>query len=72
MAIFWLKLNELLYFEEKSQSKPILLLDDIFSELDDHNRELVMKVIKEYQTIATTTEEEIKDLSQMPEEVIRL
>lgn len=72
MAIFWLKLNELLYFEERSQSKPILLLDDIFSELDDRNRELVMNVIKEYQTIATTTEEEIKDLSQMPEEVIRL
>ncbi|MBP9691188.1 DNA replication and repair protein RecF [Candidatus Woesebacteria bacterium] len=72
MAIFWLKLNELLYFEQASHAKPILLLDDIFSELDDRNRELVMKVIREYQTIATTTEEEIKDLSQMPEEVIRL
>lgn len=72
MAIFWLKLNELIFYENKSGIKPILLLDDIFSELDEHNRTLVMKVIKEYQTIATTTEEEISDLSQMPEEVIRL
>jgi len=72
MAIFWLKLNELLYFEKMTHAKPILLLDDIFSELDEHNRKLVMSVIKEYQTIATTTDEDIKDLSQMPEVVIRL
>ncbi len=72
MAIFWLKLNELSYFEEQTESKPLLLLDDIFSELDDHNRELVMNMIKEHQTIATTTEEEVKDLAEMPEEIIHL
>lgn len=72
MAIFWLKLNELSYFEDHTQTKPVLLLDDIFSELDEHNRELVMGMIKEHQTIATTTEEEVKELSEMPEEVIRL
>ncbi len=71
MAIFWLKLNELHLFEKSTSYKPILLLDDIFSELDIHNRELVMNMIREYQTIATTTEEEIKDLGQEPE-VIRL
>lgn len=66
MAIFWLKLNELQLFEQSTKLKPLLLLDDIFSELDIHNRELVMKMIGEYQTIATTTEEEIKDMSQQP------
>lgn len=72
MAVFWLKLNELSYFEEHTATKPLLLLDDIFSELDEHNRELVMAMIKEHQTIATTTEEEVKDLAEMPEEIIRL
>jgi len=72
MAVFWLKLNELLFFEKKSGQKPILLLDDVFSELDENNRKLVMGMIKKYQTIATTTEDEIVDLSQMPEETIRL
>ncbi len=72
MAVFWLKLNELSYFEEHTSTKPLLLLDDIFSELDEHNRELVMAMIKEHQTIATTTEEEVKDLAEMPEEIIRL
>jgi recombinational DNA repair ATPase RecF len=52
--------------------RPILLLDDIFSELDDENRELVMKVVATYQTVATTTEEEVKDLSLVPEVIIRL
>ncbi|MDP4011344.1 MAG: DNA replication and repair protein RecF [Candidatus Roizmanbacteria bacterium] len=72
MAVFWLKLNELFLFKQISKMKPILLLDDIFSELDEHNRELVMRMIKDHQTIATTTEEDIKDLAQMPEVVIEL
>lgn len=71
MAIFWLKLQELELFEQASKCKPLLLLDDIFSELDHHNRELVMKMIGRYQTIATTTEEEIKGLVHLPE-IIRL
>ncbi|PIZ66318.1 hypothetical protein COY14_00545 [Candidatus Roizmanbacteria bacterium CG_4_10_14_0_2_um_filter_36_9] len=64
MAVFWLKLNELKLFEEKSKKKPILLLDDIFSELDENNRKLVMKMIGNYQTIATTTEVEIGEIRQ--------
>lgn len=72
MAIFWLKLVELLYFEERTQKKPILLLDDIFSELDDHNRELVVSLIEKYQTVATTVDEEVIDLSKFSKEVIRL
>lgn len=72
MAIFWLKLNELSYLEETSGIRPILLLDDIFSELDDTNRHLVTNVIQEYQTIATTTEEEIQEIAATSVEMIRL
>lgn len=72
MAIFWLKLNELNFFEQYSKEKPILLLDDIFSELDEYNRELIMHMIIDHQTIVTTTEQNIADLALMPKVVIRL
>jgi len=55
LAVFWLKINELKYHEEKRKS-PILLLDDIFSELDMDNKNIVLSLIKKYQTVATTTE----------------
>jgi DNA replication and repair protein RecF len=72
IALFWLKRNELLYFESKSEFRPILLLDDIFSELDDENRVLIMEIIVGYQTIATTTEEEVKNIAKTSENVIVL
>jgi len=37
----------------------LILLDDIFSELDGHNRKMVVDLIGKYQTILTTTEEEL-------------
>ncbi len=72
LAVFWLKLNELQYFEESFKKKPILLLDDIFSELDVKNKALVLHLIKTYQTILTTTEVELLELSKMPKEIIKL
>lgn len=72
LAVFWLKLNEIRYFEDILDKKPILLLDDVFSELDEHNKELVMKVIKNYQTIITTTEDHLEDLAEIPDTVIHL
>jgi recombinational DNA repair ATPase RecF len=38
------------------QDKPILLLDDIFSELDSQHQQLVVKVCRQYQTIFTSAE----------------
>lgn len=56
LAILWLKLSELKYIEKATQDKPILLLDDIFSELDhDHRREIV-KIVGHQQTIISTTD----------------
>jgi DNA replication and repair protein RecF len=72
IAIFWLALNEIKYVERELKKKPILLLDDIFSELDEHNKELVMHMILQCQTIITTTEPKLAQLAQMPEVVIEL
>ena len=71
LAIFWLKINELKYHEEKRKN-PILLLDDIFSELDVDNKKIVLNLIKKYQTVATTTEDEIIDKIKSNKEVISL
>lgn len=72
LTVFWLKLNEIRFFEEKLKKKPILLLDDIFSELDVHNKKLILSLIGEYQTIATTTESELLTYSSQHKSIIRI
>lgn len=72
LAIFWLKLNETLYIEEQLHMKPILLLDDVFSELDTKNKKLIIDLIKKYQTIITTTELELIELAHMQKSIISL
>ena len=57
LAVLWLKLGELAYIEEKTGEKPVLLLDDIFSELDHEHRKIIFEVIGNQQTIITTTDE---------------
>ena len=56
MGVLWLKLAEMTFIEEKTGERPTLLLDDIFSELDEEHREIVMEVIKNQQTIITTAD----------------
>lgn len=56
MGVLWLKLSELTFIKEKTNETPILLLDDIFSELDHIHRKLVFDVIKSYQTIITVAD----------------
>ncbi len=72
LAVFWLKLNEIQYFEQLFKKKPVLLLDDIFSELDIKNKKLVLDLVQKYQTILTTTEKELLDLADMPKSVINI
>jgi len=63
--ILALKICELLYVENVTSEKPILLLDDVFSELDSNRRKYLLEVIKNYQTIITTTDKShIKDLDK--------
>lgn len=57
MGVLWLKMAELNFIEEKTEVRPTLLLDDIFSELDHDHRDIVMKLSKKQQTIITTADE---------------
>lgn len=72
MAVFTIKLGELEYIKSISPESPILLLDDIFSELDHENRHRLLGVIPHQQTIMTTTDlhlvekSRLKDFSLVP------
>ncbi len=62
LAILWLKLVELAFIEQKIGNRPLLILDDIFSELDIEHRELVLELLGKQQTIVSTAEEEVAAL----------
>ncbi|MFA6982001.1 MAG: hypothetical protein WC243_03195, partial [Patescibacteria group bacterium] len=55
-AILALKLSEIDFISEVTSQRPILLLDDIFSELDEHHRDTVLETLGQQQTIVTSTE----------------
>jgi DNA replication and repair protein RecF len=57
LCLLLLKIGEMKFMENSTGEKPILLLDDIFSELDPKNREIVIDLIKNHQTIITTADE---------------
>ena len=50
------KLAELRILEKYNKTAPILLLDDVFSELDQRRIYDLLKVVNSYQTIVTTNE----------------
>lgn len=54
--ILAMKLSEIDYFKESQGKPPILLLDDVFSELDQERRQRLTSIIKDQQTIITTTD----------------
>ena len=56
LAVLSLKLSELTYINQTTGEKPVLLLDDIFSELDEEHRSLVFEAMEDHQTVVTTTE----------------
>ncbi len=55
-AALALKLAEISYFEKNTGEKPILLLDDVLSELDANRREALLKATDGIQTLLTCTE----------------
>ncbi len=54
--ILALKLSEIEYYQETLNITPILLLDDVFSELDHDRRHRLTNLITKTQTIITTTD----------------
>ncbi len=57
LAVLWVKLAERSYIQSSVQDEPILLLDDIFSELDTESRDIVLSVVGAQQTIITSAED---------------
>jgi DNA replication and repair protein RecF len=53
-----LKISELQFMNYETDSYPILLLDDVFSELDTERQKFLMKFIKDIQTFITCTDVE--------------
>lgn len=62
VAILWLKLAEIAFVERSTGERPVLLLDDIFSELDSAHRKLVLDLIGKQQTIVTSADHDIRSL----------
>lgn len=58
LTILQLKLLEIEYIKARTGAIPVLLLDDIFSELDSENIDKVYHFLRDQQTIITTTHQE--------------
>lgn len=66
-AVLELKLAELKFISQTQQTRPVLLLDDIFSELDQIHRDFITSIIDGAQIILSAVEE-----SQVPEKLVDL
>ncbi len=72
LGLLWVILNQLRLFKKRLERLPILLLDDIFSELDETNSHLVVNVILRYQTIITTNNIELAEHLKQHKTIITL
>jgi DNA replication and repair protein RecF len=57
--ILALKIAELELLHEQTGKAPVLLLDDVFSELDGSRRRALAEALKHYQTFLTTTDADV-------------
>jgi len=67
LAILQLKVLELLFIEQRMGKRPVLILDDIFSELDAEHINLIFDQIGKQQTIFSTTHKEF-----IPKKMLKL
>ncbi len=58
-ALLALKIIELQLLEQVREQTPLLLLDDVFSELDSVRRQALTGYLQQYQTFLTTTDADI-------------
>ncbi len=67
-----LKIIELKIIEKARDKKPLLLLDDVFSELDGSRRKSLTEHMQEYQTFITTTDADVvvKDFIQSVQTIL--
>lgn len=61
-AILTIKFSSLKIIKETTGEYPVLLLDDVLSELDGNRKKYILSTIKDIQTIITSTGiEDLKD-----------
>lgn len=58
LGVLFLKIGSMYYLEQELGVKPLLLLDDILSELDEVHRKQVVELMEGRQTVLTTAEQE--------------
>ncbi|MBP6913042.1 MAG: DNA replication and repair protein RecF [Candidatus Levybacteria bacterium] len=66
LTVLQLKLLEIEYLKARTGAIPVLLLDDIFSELDNENIDKIYHFLEGQQTIITTTHKEF-----VPEKILK-
>ena len=66
LVVLQLKLLQIQFMSEALRFRPLLVLDDIFSELDKKNTALVLDMISRQQTIVTTANKDV-----IPEERLK-
>jgi DNA replication and repair protein RecF len=64
LAVLWLKVCQLDYLSTQTNERPLLLLDDILSELDTRSRGIVLSIMKQGQSIITTASKGIAERIQ--------
>lgn len=57
-----MKLSEIEIIKSESGEYPILILDDVFSELDENRQRLLINNLKDVQMFITTAENSHKDI----------
>jgi len=61
LGVLGLRLAQIHFLKEKTTQTPLLLLDDIFSELDQKHQHLVLSLIDSHQTIITSATPDLKN-----------
>ncbi len=72
LTIFQMKILETFFVKEKTGQTPTLLLDDIFSELDNTNIHRVLDLLPQQQTILTTTHKEFVPKNILKKEEVQI
>lgn len=72
LAVLWLKIAELVYLQQQTGRAPVLLLDDIFSELDHEAQTLVLEQARKQTTIITSIDKNVVKLVGKQVKVIEL
>lgn len=72
LALLWLTVNAVRLCEKRLLQPPLVLLDDVFSELDAFNKTIILKVIADHQTVITTIDEDFIHAINLPKTVVQL